>query len=302
MEATRLAQHHRRVNCVPLLLALLVPWLLFIVVFMLVSFYCHYAAPVTMWLCVLILLAGCFGYLISHLRSKLGMDTRFYPLYFSVSCFAAVVFGVFFGALNFWEYMHAVYELDHLAAYNNVDPSSEKTLFGEVIPARGGRYQDAGFIYFNHKAFIDTSRSMSFKMGDLYCVAPIINPECNVSCGTDFWAVGVNCCSENAADFRCGDYNNPRAKSGIRLVHASWRPLFRLAVLQAVGAYHLESTQHPVFLNWVQDPVASVHYWQRSGYKKFVVAMFVSFFTNALALWIYLRTVGNQIGIPRRIK
>jgi len=302
-DADRLAKRRLRVNCVPLLLALLVPWAMFLIAYGAVSFDGHYSQPMLVWTGVVLVLLVSGNFLVSQLRSKMSLESRFWPLYFGVSCFFAVVFGVFLGEINFWQWMHPVYEINHLATYNNVNPSSQTTVYGEVIPAQGGRYQDAGMIYFTHDAVVDTTRSMSFKMGDLYCVAPIITPGCNASCGMDFWAVGVNCCSEAAADFRCGEFSNPKAKSGIRMVSASTRPLYRLAVLQAVGEHDIDSTQHPIFLTWVQDPIAVVHSWERGGYKMFVVLMVFSFGMNAFALYMYVAHIGRTLfGLALRLK
>jgi len=49
-EAARLANRRLRVNCVPLLLALLVPWAVFLIAYGAVSFSGHYTQPVLVWL------------------------------------------------------------------------------------------------------------------------------------------------------------------------------------------------------------------------------------------------------------
>merc|ERR1719414_2271295 len=155
--------------------------------------------------------------LMSALKNRAASpDDKFYPTYMGAALTAAVVLGWLFGDLTFWSYLHPSYEAEHLATYSNVDPSSENLWSGEAVPTRGRRFQDAGKIYFRHEAVVDVNRSASFKLHDLYCVAPIVNPKCQGSCGMDFWAVGVNCCSESTG-FRCGEYNNPKAKSGLRM-------------------------------------------------------------------------------------
>lgn len=282
--ASRLCKTRKRINCVAVMLALIVPWSLFIMVFGLVSFYLHYAAPLTTMLCA----GGTIALGVSVIASgaqawAARAEDRFYHLYMGVALTMASVLGCVFGDINFWQYMQPSYHVDHLATYTNVDPSSQHLWSGEDVPVHGKRYQDAGKVYFSHKVTLDLSRAANFKDGNLYCVAPIVNPSCNKNCGFDFWAVGLNCCSELAADFRCGDYNNTRVKSGLRQTADSWRPFFRLAVLQAEGI-HKVSSRHPLFFHWVEDPVKELNSWKESGYRRFIIVMTVAFAANAAAL------------------
>eukprot|EP00438_Fugacium_kawagutii_P029114 Skav233711 [mRNA] locus=scaffold2120:100002:105477:+ [translate_table: standard] len=116
----------------------------------------------------------------------------------------------------------------------------------KVNPGRekGQQLMDAGRVYFEDGTGLDTSKSMAFRNLDRYCVAPIV-----------FGQVGVNCCSGTTADFRCGEFDNPKARSGLRLMRQmpraggletasermtvtlnqgeDQRPFFRLAVQQA---------------------------------------------------------------------
>eukprot|EP00913_Durusdinium_trenchii_P029339 g27504.t1 len=67
-EAAKLAKskRRRRVNCVPLLLALLLPWLVFVFCFALAAFVLHYAAPLSTTLCELAIIAGMRAGPIAH--------------------------------------------------------------------------------------------------------------------------------------------------------------------------------------------------------------------------------------------
>merc|ERR1740139_745428 len=186
--------------------------------------------------------------------------------------------------------MQPAFHVDHLATYNNVDPSSQRMWTGEDVSVRGKRYQDAGKVYFTHDTIVDRSKSASFKEGDVFCVAPIVNPSCKKNCGYDFWAVGLNCCGLQEADFRCGAYNNTHARSGLREIVETWRPFFRMAVLQAEGTHGITS-RHPVFFHWVEDPVTEQTSWKRGGYQRFIVSMVVSFFFNAGVLSYYLKAM-----------
>lgn len=286
-------KNRRRLNSAAVLQAFFIPWGAFLITFSVVSFYLHYMAPLWTSLFVVVAFGICISALVGAIRDRSKpVEDRFYPAYMAGALAAAVFFGCALGDLNFWSVMHPSYEAEHLATYSNVDPSSEKLRFGEDAPTRGRRFQDAGTIYFRSEAVVDVNRSASFKMGDLYCVAPIVNPACKGSCGVDFWAVGTNCCLERGGGFQCGASSNPHAKSGVRMLAASKRSLYRLAVLQAEGLHKLTSV-HPLFFWWVQDPVAEVMAWKKSGYRRFIVAMFISFFTGALTLAAALKSASK---------
>jgi len=281
-------KHRRRLNCIPALNALFLPWVLFLFVFSVTSFWIHYASPFTTFAINTSLVIGALGYAVVSHNSNGSPERSFYPTYLSVAFLVAVSLGWLLGDLNFWFNMQPAFNIEQLATYNNVNPSQHTTSAGHKVPTKGKRYQDAGQIYFEHNAHLDLTRSMSFKMGDLYCVAPIVDPNCKNNCGYDFWAVGINCCAEDVADFRCGEYANPSAKSGLRLMHDEQRPNFRLAVLEAEGVHKMVST-HPIFVTWLHDPVKEISHIKHKGFRGFVLLMIVSFFGNALAAYLSMK-------------
>mmetsp|Transcript_101563 Transcript_101563/g.296052 ORF Transcript_101563/g.296052 Transcript_101563/m.296052 type:complete len:344 (-) Transcript_101563:16-1047(-) len=288
--AARDLKHRRRLNCVSVLLAFILPWGLFLTSFSLATFSIHYTEPMATVLCVLVIFVLSLNLLVTNVRDKSKTpESRFFPTYIGAACTVAVGLGWIIGDVTFWSFMHPSYEAERLAKYYNVDPSSLISRSGEVVATRGRRYQDAGQIYFSYQAIVDVNRSASFKMGDLYCVAPIVNPTCSGSCGHDFWAVGKNCCSERGSEFWCDGFNNPRAKSGIRMLTTSTRPYYRLAVLQAEGMHGLSST-HPLFFRWVEDPVAQIAQWKRAGVRRFLVVMYGSFFVSLACLAVVLKS------------
>merc|ERR1719158_2377819 len=126
--------------------------------------------------------------------------------------FLAVCLATVFGDMNFWYNMQPFYDIENLNTYPNINPAKEK----------GQQLMDAGRVYFANDARLDDKYAMGFKNLDLYCVAPIVVGSDQLA-SYDFWAVGLNCCSE---------FNNPHARSGLRLMRDDQRPFFRLAVQQ----------------------------------------------------------------------
>jgi len=280
-------KHRKRINCVSVFMALLVPWALFLLTYGCVSFNVHYMFPLTTTTLTTFTFVACILYTVRSWRDRSKMpEDKFFPIYMGVALTLAVYFGWIMGDLLFWGFMQPAYEADHLAKYENVNPSLERTWSGEMVPTRGRQYQDAGVIYFSHNAVVDVNKSASFRLKESYCVAPIVDPSCKENCGQDFWAVGIGCCMDG--EFRCGEVGNPMAKSGVRDLPDGRRQMFRAAVLQAEGMHHLTSI-HPLFFNWVQDPIKQVKSWKRSGYRRFIVAMFVSFFVSLIILLMALK-------------
>jgi hypothetical protein len=289
LKQTEHLKRRRRINCIPALNALFLPWVLFLTVFSLASFYVHYVFPV----CVFVFNGSAVLFSLVYAYKSFNDVTQrpekaFYPTYLSIMFLIAVSFGWLLGDLNFWFNMQPCYNIEHLASYNNVNPSTQTMPSGQTVPTRGKRYQDAGKVYFEHNAVLDIKRSMSFKMGDLYCVAPIVDPNCKKNCGYDFWAVGLNCCAEDVADFRCGEYKNPSAKNGLRLMHDEQRPNYRLAVLEAEGVHKIISN-HPLFFYWLHDPNKEIAHMKHQGFKGFVLLMIVSFFGYGGAAYLSLK-------------
>jgi len=183
-------------------------------------------------------------------------------MFAAIALAVALVLAVVFGDMNFWYNMQPFYDIENLNTYPSVDPSKDK----------GQQLMDAGRVYFTDGSKLDFSKAMAFKNLDLYCVAPIVLGKALLT-SYDFWAVGVNCCSGAQSDFRCGEYNNPHARSGLRLMKDSQRPFYRLAVQQAESAYQIKA-EHPLFFVWMQDPIAEVNSYRDDGFKYYLLGIF----------------------------
>jgi hypothetical protein len=258
----------RRMNIVAICLNIFMPWALFSIIFAVMSFSLHYQHP---WLVYFLLAFGMVLVLIACAlafrawkKKRDGFSDR-EPTWFmfaAISLAIALCLAVVFGDMNYWYNMQPFYDIENLNTYPSVDPSRDK----------GQQLMDAGRVYFKDGSKLDLAKSMAFKNLDLYCVAPIVLGDAKLT-SYDFWAVGVNCCSGTQADFRCGEHNNPHAKSGLRLMKDDQRPFYRLAVQQAESAYLIKA-EHPLFFVWMQDPIAQVNAYRDDGFKYYLLGIF----------------------------
>jgi len=233
-----------------------------------------------------------------------------------VMLFLALIFAIAFGTINNKKHTAPYKHLGSLNSYVSVNPSQ----------MRGQQLMDAGTVLFGPGTFLNFARSMAFKVGHTYCVVPIQNADNIISSlgsssqvgnasgignssyaassspgnntnqtapapwSLDFWAVGVDCCSSTPGSFRCGEYWNPLAKSGIRLLDDAKRPYFRLAVQAAESAFNVRAV-HPLFFTWVQDPYGTIASKKNAALQNFMfgfVVFFVMEFFIFLALVLYL--------------
>lgn len=272
-------------NGVAILMSLFFPWLLFCVVFWAMSFTLHYKNP--FW-CYMMVLAGlcvvavlgvsAFDAIKNKKKASSGQmqfvaggDVSYHEptwiIFMFITCLFAWLLGLVAGDVNFYTNMEPFYDVSNLNTYRNVDPSS----------MRGTQLMDAGRISFTADAKLDVSMSMGFKNLNVYCVAPIVSgSDPKHMASYDFWAVGMDCCSGSRADFHCGEFNNARAAAGLRLMRDDQRPFFRLAVQQAEAAYKIRAC-HPLFFQWMADPIEHTMAYSDEGNKWYLVFIFMHF-------------------------
>lgn len=280
----------KRFNSVPIVISFLAPWVIFMATFGVAAYELRYKFPLTALLVELAIIAFSLSNLHSSWKDRSEtLQDGFYPLYLSFALALAALCGLACGETTYLTSSLQTIRIQALGSYNNVDPSSSVMLGGEVGPARGSRYQDAGMVTFVPGTYVDVSRSRSYKNKILFCVAPIVNPTCTQGCGLDFWAVGVGCCSEaNRTSFHCGEVSNADARSGLREVTDGFRPFFRLAVLQGEASSQAMSP-HPIFFEWCEDPELLASNRKRDTFRNFVLLMFVSFLVSGAVLVLSLR-------------
>mmetsp|Transcript_115410 Transcript_115410/g.203767 ORF Transcript_115410/g.203767 Transcript_115410/m.203767 type:complete len:315 (+) Transcript_115410:174-1118(+) len=257
----------RSLNGFAILVSLFVPWLLFCTMFASRTFNLRYTNPYIVYVINFIGLAVvvAFGVLANvSIKRKMQQDAFREPnwyVFLFITCLMAWLLGIFFGDREFYKFMEPYYDVTNLYTYHRVDPAGR----------RGGQLMDAGRVFFVNSTRLDISRSMGFKNQALYCVAPIVTGN-KVLKTYDFWAVGTDCCSGNAADFHCGQFNNPRAHAGLRLTRDEDRAFYRLAVQQAEAAYNIQ-TDHPLFFYWDEDPDAKIYDRYMRGIKEFIMGI-----------------------------
>lgn len=250
-----------------------VPWVIFCVVYGAVSFdlHAHQVAAMHAICAITFVIVLALGVHTFNTFRRWGRQEASWPAFLFVTGLIAWIIGMLAGESNFAVNMRPFYDESSLNFYPSIDPSV----------AEGQQLMDAGRILFTPESHLDLTKSMGFRNNDMYCAAPIVSGPPNTvgtpSSGTyDFWAVGVNCCAGHASIFQCGEFNNPNARGGLRLMRDDQRPFFRLAVQQAEALYNIQA-KHPIFLTWMQDPMLEVHAYQDNGYSYFLLGVFVYF-------------------------
>lgn len=292
------AQANRRFNMSAVCLCLFVPWLLFCIMYAVMSFSLHYESKPLTYLCVLLgfVFVAITAKLAYEAATKEDSDARWF-IFLAVTCFIAWAMGVVLGDVNYFYNLEPYYEVSQLNTYPNVDPANTP----------GQQVMDAGRVTFTKGSGLDLTKPMWFRNMDTYCVVPIVNPgpEANGQATTtkapdkarqqpenyDFWAVGLNCCSSGKnkqaggmVEFTCGEWSNPRASSGLRVMREDQRAFYRLAVQQAEATYGIRAN-HPMFFFWLQDPQNEFDHDLHEGFKYYLFGVF-SFFALMLSLVI----------------
>jgi len=243
-----------------------VPWLLFITIFWIRSFELRRdSEDLANLICYCLLLPVLVFAYMSYNLGRSGGDAK--PMAFlTLTCLLAWVVAFLTGESNYVLFMRPYYDINNLNVYPSVDASKYV----------GSQLMDAGMIQFKEGTKLWLQKSIGFKNDEVYCVAPIVSNLTGTQSTYDFWAVGINCCSGHMPDFHCGEYTNPMARWGLRLMDDSKRDMFRLAVKEASATFNLNAP-HPVFMYWLSDPKSEVNAYQDDGFKFFLMYVFGSF-------------------------
>lgn len=276
---TPLMRHKRHVSLSVIVLCLLVPVGVYASVCAVLSFTIHHNSPGLAYL-IVALNAGAtvaVGSLAAtaarrrYVHNDFNREPYWY-IFLTLTMLAAWIFAVVLGETN-WSNNTLPYEdLQNLSSHPSVDPS---TMTSRQV-------MDVGRVLFTENAELDLTKSIGFKNTDRYCVAPITVKGKTMQT-YDFWAIGLNCCSGNAADFHCGEYDNKKAKGGLRLMRGDQRAFYRLAVQQAEATFNIKA-DYPLFFYWMQNPSAEMESYKDDAMKFYLLGLCATFFCQLLLL------------------
>jgi len=274
-----------RFNIVPMFLNLFLPWGIFTLCSGLCSGWLMYTEPgLVMVLSSLIVLGG----LICGFRALQARRSDPEPTWWSYTALSLAVAsaaGLMCGWTNYVTLAKPYFEIKDLKAVHQIDARYE----------RGQNMMDAGILYFAAGNKIDGLKSWHFMHHTQYCVAPITGSEDPSTHAYDFWAVGTDCCSMSSSDFRCGEWSNSAARSGIRVLDDPALPFYRLAVQQAETLYGIQAA-HPIFIRWSQDPLAEVNSWNAKAFRNY---LFMVCFSFVVALFLVVLASSKYAFIGR---
>lgn len=237
-------------SCVELTPIILVPWLIFVGVCALFIFL-MFVLQWVVWLVLIVLLVLClvFAY-VSGQEMKSGREAQVrtspWRLYTSTLTLLAIIVSAIVGTCTYDDFLVHYWVCSESHSYVNVMPSE-----------RASSYSDAGKLIFARDTRVDASRSLGYKDGQTYCVAPILDD----SHGTkvEFWAVGRDCCAQRG-NFVCDDAWDPEARAGFviasipSLLRGGLYEKYTEAVHQAEAFYGMTSAAEPIFVRWVVNP------------------------------------------------
>lgn len=255
-----LPQKRLRINLVAICVNMAAPWIAFCVVYGAMSFASNRALAY-------LLAAGCAklaavaGYTAYRYKQQNADPT--WLAFLCLTLLVATLSGYVLGDMNFHNNLEHITKVNRLNTYPTVNPAREK----------GQQMMDAGKVYFEKGVTLDLKKAFSFKKTDTYCVAPITSGTGTLP-AYDFWAVGINCCS--GTEFKCGQFNNPMARAGVRVLRESDVANYKLAVTQAQAAYSIKSA-HPLFFHWMQDPLAEMSLLRKEAFKYYLLGIFAYF-------------------------
>lgn len=244
-----------------------IPWAIFVYCFCLSSFYLMYKTPLLAWLCISAVFVIWLVFVaVAFCARKYHPDPTWFT-FFSILAAICAVWGILAGLANLREYEDPYYTLQEMrdAKGPNGTGVNPSLVSGEDV-------MDAGVLTFQQGSMFDADRTWHFMKGSLYCVAPIVGPGVSTPLRQtyDFWAIGKDCCSVGASDFRCGSWGSTQAHTGLREVNEADLEYYRLAVQQAASLYDIMAP-HPIFLKWSRDPRGEVNGLHTMAFRNFLV-------------------------------
>lgn len=276
-----------KMNVVPIILNVLLPWALYVIILALTSMEVRYYYPniVSMTL----FLTGVIWFIVVGLavwNRKHNPDPTWFT-YAALATFLAIVVGIVVGNQNYNDLARPYYQLRDLKTISNVDAGAET----------GQNVMDAGVIDFAGNHFVDKARSWHFVHRHAYCVAPVTRTSGAMDF-YDFWMVGEDCCSVASPDWRCGDEDDvagTSGTSGIRVFDEKALNYYHLAVQQAETLHGVHS-RHPIFMYFSKNPQQTIDQWHKDVIKRFglhTAKGFVAFLALAMCALAKFAWIGR---------
>lgn len=223
-------------------------------------------------------------------RGVPGKASRTFFVVNGICVMFVATLSVLLGIYCFQTYMKSFEIYSKAMVYNGVAPN--------INP---GAHRDAGVINFADGAFVDGTKSIGIRNGDIYCAAPIMPRDIREPAAqklVGFWAVGINCCisggRSSKSDFRCGEDrltgNGHSKKAGSGLVVLDENavgieeiPMYMKAVKLSSQAHDIKSASKPIFVKLSAD-VAADRDQYHSDAISFVYAAATGLFVFMLAV------------------
>jgi hypothetical protein len=260
-----------KLNGVSLMQSLFGPWLLFVSTLWLLSSWMRYYHPHECNFLVVCLLIGVLLLLAKSWRQGQlderrwqaggGQPQATWLAFLAVSCTLAFLAAVVLGEYSYDVYVQPFFAYKDLSVVKNVDPRITS----------GTQFMDASIVLFKNGSFVDVKKSLAYKYGSEYCVAPIAwGPTPFAS--YEFWAVGKDCCNPYGGAFWCGGaVGSATAHAGVRVMDDALISQYRLAVQQAQAQYKDFTSQHPLFVTWTEDPTDDTNALRKDNPEHYVL-------------------------------
>lgn len=231
-------------------LVFLLPWLVFLCIYAAMGFA---SVPGLAWF---IFALGCLVVVISGGLALVQRDSgsRLFDVALTL-CFLniiAVILGAVLGSVNYHYNVNPFYRTSNMEYHRNVDPGT----------ATHSSYKDAGMLSFVENYGPSRSLSAGFKAYHIYCVTPVVplsgNNTAPFGAVYNVWAVGTDCCTEDARDFHCGAWASVMAHGGVRELNPVHVQYYKLAVQKAEAIHEIKAPD-PIFIHWVANAPHVAH-------------------------------------------
>jgi len=145
---------------------------------------------------------------------------------------------------------------------------------------------------------VAVSMSAGFVHDHVYCVAPVLNADMasGALITVNYWAIGVDCCSQGGGSFTCDDSMDATAQTGVVMLRGGYpcpscnNDLFALAVSKAEALHGLVSSNEALLVRWVSNATSLEDtYLEKALLYVLVVAIIalLFFFVAGGLCWYY---------------